>query len=589
MSQEHNTGENEVMRGMKQAGQAGKQVGKKVAKTGIKVAGKLGKKAIASLIAMVGAPAIIIGIIILIVLLFFTSVYWAMPESGMLTGVNMELTEEDEKLKEEVTKKTDDYNVKNTYLVFEEGSYYPKKMGSAVKEFMDKEGKDIKLANQWGDLYSPMLWKSNVEGDETLIVRLKFSLKELDVISDSIKPYFYYKPSTVTVCSTDSEGETTCYTYDVYLLVEAFTIRGHNLYSYEWVTEGDEDSSITYEKLKDIEVIDDGKEYFNKFLEKYFKDLGKDEEELQLTSDMIWENMQGFTAESEWMAWLDNEGYIQSRLISSSAIPVEYRGFLEEASSITGIPVNILAAIISKESSWDVNAVNFSSGCFGLTQLHPDYWEAWALRYGFNPETDKSNPRAQIIIGAQVLAGYFPSPVSFESNNWYADSSFRAGMAKYGGYGSNVEKAGAYIDDIVNLANAFNKEAVWPVPSRTIADITSPFGWRGNPTAPGSEFHDGIDIAGNFGEPVVSASGGIVVHVGYGRGYGQAIFIEDGTYMYIYGHLDSVNVSAGQIVNPSQKIGEIGSTGRSTGPHLHFGIQLVGGRGFVDPLTVISI
>jgi murein DD-endopeptidase MepM/ murein hydrolase activator NlpD len=118
----------------------------------------------------------------------------------------------------------------------------------------------------------------------------------------------------------------------------------------------------------------------------------------------------------------------------------------------------------------------------------------------------------------------------------------------------------------------------WPV----TGTITSPFGWRSNPFGGGPEFHQGLDIAAPTGTTVTAAAGGTVLMAQWYGGYGNYILIDHGGgYSTGYGHLSAIYVSANQAVARGQAIGAVGSTGQSTGPHLHFEIRINGKP--VDP------
>ena len=118
----------------------------------------------------------------------------------------------------------------------------------------------------------------------------------------------------------------------------------------------------------------------------------------------------------------------------------------------------------------------------------------------------------------------------------------------------------------------------WPV----TGTITSPFGWRSNPFGGGPEFHQGLDIAAPMGTTVTAAAGGTVIMAQWYGGYGNYILIDHGAgYSTGYGHLSAMYVSTGQSVQRGQAIGAVGSTGQSTGPHLHFEVRIAGKP--VDP------
>jgi len=112
---------------------------------------------------------------------------------------------------------------------------------------------------------------------------------------------------------------------------------------------------------------------------------------------------------------------------------------------------------------------------------------------------------------------------------------------------------------------------VWPV----VGKLESGFGGRGNPFGGGSyEFHSGQDIDAAWGDPVIAGASGTVTFVGWQNGYGQLVVIDHGGGLTSrYGHLSHIDVAQGQIVARSQFIGRVGSTGRSTGPHLHYEVR----------------
>ncbi|MBC8100071.1 MAG: peptidoglycan DD-metalloendopeptidase family protein [Armatimonadetes bacterium] len=92
-----------------------------------------------------------------------------------------------------------------------------------------------------------------------------------------------------------------------------------------------------------------------------------------------------------------------------------------------------------------------------------------------------------------------------------------------------------------------------------------------------SSYHTGIDLAASNGTPVQAANSGTVIFAGWSNyGYGIAVVISHGAFSTLYGHLSSENVGCGQIVGGGQTIGAVGTTGNSSGPHLHFEIQYSG-------------
>lgn len=125
----------------------------------------------------------------------------------------------------------------------------------------------------------------------------------------------------------------------------------------------------------------------------------------------------------------------------------------------------------------------------------------------------------------------------------------------------------------------------WPCPSSS--RITSYFGDRESPTEGASTNHKGIDIGASSGSPVLAAASGEVVIATYSTSAGNYIMLSHGGGVYtVYMHMSSMSVSVGDQVTGGAQIGAVGSTGYSTGPHLHFGIRIDGV--YVNPLDYVS-
>jgi murein DD-endopeptidase MepM/ murein hydrolase activator NlpD len=105
--------------------------------------------------------------------------------------------------------------------------------------------------------------------------------------------------------------------------------------------------------------------------------------------------------------------------------------------------------------------------------------------------------------------------------------------------------------------------------------ISSGFGYRSDPFTGAGAFHAGLDFRGPIGAPIHAAAKGVVSFVGQKQGYGNCIEIDHGNgLMTRYAHMSAFRASLGQPVRPGDVIGAIGSTGRSTGPHLHFEVRI---------------
>lgn len=113
---------------------------------------------------------------------------------------------------------------------------------------------------------------------------------------------------------------------------------------------------------------------------------------------------------------------------------------------------------------------------------------------------------------------------------------------------------------------------VWPVEGK----LESGFGGRRNPFGGGSyEFHSGQDIDAPWGAPVIAGASGQVTFVGWQNGYGQLVVVDHGGGLTTrYGHLSVIAASVGQMIKRGEFLGKVGSTGRSTGPHLHYEVRI---------------
>jgi murein DD-endopeptidase MepM/ murein hydrolase activator NlpD len=124
-----------------------------------------------------------------------------------------------------------------------------------------------------------------------------------------------------------------------------------------------------------------------------------------------------------------------------------------------------------------------------------------------------------------------------------------------------------------------------PAPSYTV--ITSNFGWRSDPFTGLKAYHNGIDMAAAKGTPIVAAYTGIVGEAGYNSSMGNYIYLEHGDGLRtIYLHASKLYVKKDDVVIKGETIGAVGSTGRSTGPHLHFSVRLNGE--YVSPWNYLS-
>lgn len=150
---------------------------------------------------------------------------------------------------------------------------------------------------------------------------------------------------------------------------------------------------------------------------------------------------------------------------------------------------------------------------------------------------------------------------------------------------SGQDQAGDNTADNGGSSQATVDGFIWPLPGSS--RITSGFGYRAQPTEGASTYHKGIDIGAPTGTPIVAAADGEVLTAQYTSTEGNYILISHGNSMYtIYMHCSKLLVSAGDEVKQGQEIGLVGSTGISTGSHLHFGVKK--GNEYQNPLNYVS-
>ena len=142
---------------------------------------------------------------------------------------------------------------------------------------------------------------------------------------------------------------------------------------------------------------------------------------------------------------------------------------------------------------------------------------------------------------------------------------------------------GAAVEPAEPTGNGSPAPMRWPV----AGEVTSAFGERKNPMGPGDDFHPGLDIAADEGTPIAAAAPGRVIAAGPDGGYGNLVVVDDGNGVTTrYGHCSQIFARVGESVTAGQTIAAVGSTGHSTGPHVHFEVRINDRP--VDPTQFLS-
>jgi murein DD-endopeptidase MepM/ murein hydrolase activator NlpD len=151
---------------------------------------------------------------------------------------------------------------------------------------------------------------------------------------------------------------------------------------------------------------------------------------------------------------------------------------------------------------------------------------------------------------------------------------------------SDKEALMAYSDYLTHLVNTV---AFTPMGYPRISSMTSGFGFRSDPfNSAHAEFHPGIDFQGNKGDMAKCTANGRVVFAGWSGGYGNCVRVQHANgFETLYGHLSRITVKVGQDVAVGEKVGEVGSTGHSTGTHLHYEVRKDGKP--VNPVKFLTL
>lgn len=155
-------------------------------------------------------------------------------------------------------------------------------------------------------------------------------------------------------------------------------------------------------------------------------------------------------------------------------------------------------------------------------------------------------------------------------------SSLKARRVEYERRIAKLEETSKQIEGLINRETTGNKKtgATGKMMRPARGRLVSGFGYRRHPLWGGTHFHTGIDIGAPYGDPIKGADGGEIIFSGWWDGYGKAVVIDHGRGMStVYGHMSRIYVRAGQHIEKGQIIGLVGSTGFSTGPHLHFEVR----------------
>jgi len=179
------------------------------------------------------------------------------------------------------------------------------------------------------------------------------------------------------------------------------------------------------------------------------------------------------------------------------------------------------------------------------------------------------------------------SPFGLENASASSNTGYEQSIAQFNFLEKNVTSAalpagGLRLLEVPGLGDLNSTPSLWPV----IGHLTGTFGQRMDPFSGEGAFHTGVDISSQYGDAVRVAADGVVIEANERAGYGRLVVVDHGYGLTtFYGHLSSFNVLPGQQLHRGDTIGNVGVSGRSTGPHVHYEVRINGAP--VNPMRYL--
>ncbi len=249
------------------------------------------------------------------------------------------------------------------------------------------------------------------------------------------------------------------------------------------------------------------------------------------------------------------------------------------------LPVVVLLALVTSRAVVSAENLSFENETQYIVRAGDDFWTI-GFRFKVNPldlaEANNMDLSEPLLVG-QKLA--IPESEPVKTHRVRAGESLWSIAGQHGIPLSLILRANRVSDpdklqvgQVLNLPVTYTRASrgtsiiqsgppisfAWPL----TGTITSGYGWRKG------EFHEGVDVAAERGTDICAARDGLVVFAGWSYGYGRTVKIDHGDgYSTLYAHASKTLVEVGEQVSAGQAIAKVGSTGRSTGPHLHFEVR----------------
>lgn len=595
MSDHHE--ESRLERGLKNTGKrAGKAVGRKIAKAASRLAMRaisfIGKKLI---FTKVGLPILIGIVLLLIIFVSFESMFGSVA-AGELCGEGVAADTQNNELREMYQKAADKANPKIKSDDYGESQYMLTWGILYAIDLLSKESGVPPIEGTKGHFGVGNLTKKYCNDE--------LPHNDLAILANKLKPSFEYKTftkKTTTVTEVvvekeilDEDGEvigteevveevTEVNKEKVRMVTYAKTYKGEYTYSYvmQTIEEETESSSITIEfpELDDFGFTQDFSPLDNVIMEYLDMDEVTDDDRelvLQLAESADWGvNNVGFL--------IGEEGDISGILdgFNLATLPPEWLEAFERAGKRYNVDPAILIGIAMVESTFNPKALGpvlpEGDRAMGLMQFRPATFEWIGVDGDGDGKKDILNPIDSIFSAARYL-----NHLGISKNLEKALNRYSGGGGKK--YINNVMRYARQVKSGQTVIGGGNGFLAWPVPTHRA--ISSHYGTR--ILGGKRDDHKGIDIAAPIGTPIVAAADGVVLHSGSASGFGNMIAIDHGNgIVTVYGHMykGGLLVKKGEKVKKGQIIAEVGNSGRSTGPHLHFQVEVKGKP--VNPLRYL--
>ncbi|KAF4410156.1 peptidase M23 [Streptomyces sp. Ru87] len=288
---------------------------------------------------------------------------------------------------------------------------------------------------------------------------------------------------------------------------------------------------------------------------------------------------------------------VDDRPLKAGAVPAAYVAWVLKAGSMCEvIGPSVIAAQIEAESGWNPDATS-PVGAQGLSQFMPGTWETWGRDDDGNGRISPFDPGDAIMAQGRYDCALAKQIGRLKSGGLASGSLLDLTLAAYNAGPGAVQQYGgvppytetrAYVARIKSLIAKYadvgkGNESVpdgqrLAMPLAGDPPITSPYGMRFHPVLKVDKLHTGVDFGVPTGTPVRASGPGKVTFAGWNAAYGNRVVISHGTMdgkqiSTTYNHMSALGVSKGQNVNTGDSVGAVGSTGYSTGAHLHFEVQ----------------